>query len=64
MAIAIPPLDSLPGSWRLPLRRGPGHSAIRDPPLGTASSSQVEPEGLAGELVVLPAEPQEGDGAA
>ena len=45
-----------------PLRRRPGRCANRDPPLGTASGSQVEPEGLVGKLVILPADPERGAG--
>ena len=57
---ASPFSGCLPGCWRQPLRRGPGYSANRDPPLGTASGSQVESEGLAGELIILPADPERG----
>ena len=59
---ASPFSGCLPGCWRQPLRRGPGYSANRDPPLGTASGSQVESEGLAGELVILLADPERGAG--
>ena len=36
--------------------------AAGDPPLGTASGSKVEPEGLVGKLVILPADPERGAG--